>query len=649
MSDERHYGDYVCLICQNLVDLDSLATTPCSHCFCRTCLEEWIGRVTNNAHSQFLQHDGGSSSNNAPRCPTCSHDLVYSSKYGSMMIGKQSVTVQPLHVCQPLAYRVLKKIKVSCPLNSRVACTWEGDYGDVNDHLLSETAHEDCDVPQVDSEVSNDANANQSSSDKFPARHSQGTETVNSVATREMRHLALAQSFKEEGNDRFASGHNDEAKELYTKAISMLPGAEDNKLKATLLSNRAAAFLNLEKYSDCVQDCKKALNLDPTYLKVYVRKARCLTQQGKLHQAVETWLEASQKCNDESQTVIKKEQRKAECLNNLMNEGREQLKQGRYGTAKAAFGKVLRDTSAADALLGAAKSDLGLGLTESAMRLSLQIIKGFPDHVAEGYEVRGGCLFLMGDFDGGKKFINEALRQAPDLVSAQKLRRQCNTVLKQVKGARDHSFHRRFESALQLFTSAIGEYIGLPPKSALYCILYSERAEAYLRLKQYDAALKDCSLVLSSREDYKQTWLVNLQALHGLGRHETAKAHTEQLLKTWGANDTEIRQANNKADFEVRKMRRLDIYKLLGVSPVASELEIKQAYRRKSLDCHPNNVANSDMSPTGQKAAAERYRILGDAFEILCDELKRQLYDEGYDQKSIQERVDKAKKNARTL
>ena len=648
MSDENHYGDFVCLICQNVVALDALVTAPCSHCFCRTCLEDWIGRITNDENTHFRQYDDGESPD-APRCPTCSHDLLYShnvntgSKYSTTMIGKHSITVQSLDTCQPLAFRILKKIKVKCPLHSRIGCKWAGDYGDMKEHVLSKTAHAGYDASHLSS-------SNKKAPQSGPGENHSRPSGEQCLDDRERRNLALAQSFKEEGNDQFATGHNLEAKELYTKALSMIVGSDDNTLEATLYSNRAAVFLNLEEYASCIQDCKAALEIDPTYTKVYARASKALKHQGKFQQVVETWFEALQKCKEESREMIEKELAKAKRLNNMMKDGQDQLKEGSYGAAKATFGRVLRETTAVDAVIGAAKADLGLGQTESAMRLSLQVIKGHPDHVAEGYEIRGACLFLMGDFEGGRKLIIEALRQAPDLVSAQNLRRQCGKVMKQMKEAREHVFHRRFEKSVETFTEVIEDYgSSLPVRSQLYCILYSERSEAYLRLRQYDCALKDCAFALSAREDYKQAWLVRLQALRGLARHETAKADAEKLLNSWGANDTEIRQAHNKADFEVRKVKRFDYYKLFAVSQIASELEIKQAYRRMSLDCHPNNLTSTEMSASDRKLAEQRYRLLGEGLEILCDDFKRQLYDEGYDQVAIQERVEKAKRTAKTL
>ncbi|CAB9526757.1 DnaJ homolog subfamily C member 7 [Seminavis robusta] len=641
-SDERHYGDFICVICQQVVDLDALVTTPCSHCFCNQCLTEWVDRTSNNVVDDRLPYPYGSSSA-APRCPTCSHDILYShnvqaSKYAAMMIGKNTVTVQPLQTCQPLAYRVLKKIKVNCPLGSRVGCQWSGDYGDLKDHLLSKTAHDDCEIPVGSLPTTS------------PAKESASKQSSTSAIIEQERLFSLAISFKDEGNDQFSAGHIEEARELYSRALTMLSKTTDDKLKATCYSNRAAALLTLERYSECVQDCTKAIQLNPSYLKAYVRKAKALKQQGNLHQVAEVWAQAAEKCPDESaQKLIRTERPKAVYLNQLMKDGKQLLGQGSFAGAKAAYGRVLLETSAPDALVGAAKADLGLGLTESAMRFSHQIIRGLPDHIAEGYEIRGECLFLMGDFEGGQKLLSEALRQAPDLKSTQILRKRCNKVVALVKEARDLAFHRKFEQAVETYTDAIKEFLILPPKSTLFGMLYTERAESYLRLKQYDTALKEALVVLRVREDYKPAWLVRLQALHGLGRHADAKSDADNLVQRWG-DDTEIRQAQTKADFKVRKQHRLDLYSFLGVSPVASELEIKQAYNRESSECHPNKYGDdSEASEDEKKAAAKRYRLLGDALEILCDDFKRQLYDAGYDQQAIQERTEKARRAAKSL
>ena len=64
-----------------------------------------------------------------------------------------------------------------------------------------------------------------------------------------------------------------------------------------------------------------------------------------------------------------------------------------------------------------------------------------------------------------------------------------------------------------------------------------------------------------------------------------------------------------------------NLYKTLGVEKNASESEIKKAYRGLSLKYHPDR--NSDP------AAADLYKNINEAYEILSDEQKRRQYDLG--------------------
>ncbi|EZA57938.1 DnaJ-like protein subfamily C member [Ooceraea biroi] len=65
---------------------------------------------------------------------------------------------------------------------------------------------------------------------------------------------------------------------------------------------------------------------------------------------------------------------------------------------------------------------------------------------------------------------------------------------------------------------------------------------------------------------------------------------------------------------------RLDLYKLLGVEYTASVAEVKKAYRKKALTCHP------DKNPDNPRAA-ELFLELSQALEILTDFSARAAYD----------------------
>ena len=63
----------------------------------------------------------------------------------------------------------------------------------------------------------------------------------------------------------------------------------------------------------------------------------------------------------------------------------------------------------------------------------------------------------------------------------------------------------------------------------------------------------------------------------------------------------------------------MDYYKILNVSPNASESEIKKAYRSLSFKYHPDK--NPDPS------VAEQYKLINEAYETLNDPQKKSQYD----------------------
>ncbi|MBS0620257.1 MAG: molecular chaperone DnaJ [Verrucomicrobia bacterium] len=64
-----------------------------------------------------------------------------------------------------------------------------------------------------------------------------------------------------------------------------------------------------------------------------------------------------------------------------------------------------------------------------------------------------------------------------------------------------------------------------------------------------------------------------------------------------------------------------DYYETLGISRSASQDEIKKAYRKNALKYHP------DRNP-GDAAAEKQFKKISEAYEVLSDEKKKQMYDQ---------------------
>jgi molecular chaperone DnaJ len=64
-----------------------------------------------------------------------------------------------------------------------------------------------------------------------------------------------------------------------------------------------------------------------------------------------------------------------------------------------------------------------------------------------------------------------------------------------------------------------------------------------------------------------------------------------------------------------------DYYEVLGVERTASSEEVRKAYKREALKHHP------DRNP-GDAAAEAKFKVVNEAFQVLSDDEKRQIYDQ---------------------
>jgi tetratricopeptide (TPR) repeat protein len=586
-----------------------------------------------------------------------------------MMIGNTSVSVGKLSKVQPLADRLMKRIRVACPFRDKHDCSWEGDYNDLQAHLLSTTAHLDKSGIGLQNDIKNKRHRSELNLEQHETMSSGGTlqsdiSEKSMLLEKQERRRSLATSFKIEANAKFSSHNYPESRDLYSKALSILSTDNsthhsnstlpkhfieetDRGVAAILYANRSATNLMLKDYSRCIDDCDCALKLDDRYTKAYIRKSRALIQLGNFANAVSLFQPIfDMDLSPKDLKVVQEEFDTSTKLNELFCQGNSLLESKQYASAKGVYSSILRECSAPNLILKTAQADIGLGLTDSALRLSLQVIRANPG-LSEGYEIRGQVMQLMADFDGALKMFRQGLRLNPDSERIKAALKGCRTLQEKMNKAHGHAFRREFVQAIELFSSLLmDDSETLPEKSLLYCKILSKRGESYLRLKKYEEALKDASKAVYSREDHVPAWMIMMKALHGLGRHEDALAQMEDLMQRWGNSDKDIRTAYEHADFQVRKMKRPDFYELFGVSRLASELELKKAYKQRAKEWHPDRLRGSNFTDAERQEAEKKFKLLGEGLEILCDDFKRQLFDEGYDPEAIRDRVAAAKQAA---
>eukprot|EP00960_Hanusia_phi_P064852 765939-Hanusia_phi.AAC.6 len=503
ITDEQIISEFICPICVQLVE-DPIITV-CTHVFCKSCWEEWLAQVN--------------SSSKCPKCNACFMEVP-------------SKLAAPLRTGNALAWRILSRVQVKCPLDAH-GCQWRGEYSEIASHLTSSESH-----------------------------FSRGS--ADSVR-------ASAEAFKAQGNQRFEARSFKEAVKLYSKAITLDPSVP------SYYSNRAAAWLMLGAYHECISDCKAAIELDPTHARAHIRLSKALMEVGDLMEAHAYLAQAAQKNPEASELSL--EFARVSQLKMVFEEGKSNFEKEDYAAALECFQFVEHHCSTVPIQLWVAKASTQAGLCDSAISLTLRIIKK-DDKNAEAFYVRGLALFYGGDMEQGVKHLKESLRLDPDQsVVAQSLK-SLRAAMDCVTRAKECALKREFEETVRLLSDGL-DTCKFPAKAPLLAAIFSDRASANLRLQQFPDALRDCYSAIQIQDDHKEAWIVRANTLIAMGKPEEAREDMSRLLKVF-EQDNLFRHWYDKADFEVRKRERPDYYAILRVSTVATESEIKSAYKRSS-------------------------------------------------------------------
>ncbi|XP_034488554.1 tetratricopeptide repeat protein 1 [Drosophila innubila] len=94
-----------------------------------------------------------------------------------------------------------------------------------------------------------------------------------------------ADKLKLQGNELFKNDDALRAVEAYTEALNICPST-NSKERAVLFANRAAAKMKLSSVKSAIDDCTKAIELYPEYVRALLRRAKLYEQDDRLDEAL---------------------------------------------------------------------------------------------------------------------------------------------------------------------------------------------------------------------------------------------------------------------------------------------------------------------------------------------------------------------------
>lgn len=143
-------------------------------------------------------------------------------------------------------------------------------------------------------------------------------------------------TLKSDGNTAFKAADYDKAIELYTEALTVCPKSFKTE-RSVLFGNRGAAYIQKELKDLAIADCTKSLELNDTYLKALVRRAKLYEDTDKLDESLADYkrILELEPGNGEARAVIPRLNQKIEVRN-------EKLKEEMLGKLKDLGNMILR-------------------------------------------------------------------------------------------------------------------------------------------------------------------------------------------------------------------------------------------------------------------------------------------------------------------
>lgn len=443
------------------------------------------------------------------------------------------------------------------------------------------------------------------------------------------RNRKTSRDFKCEADEKYEKAEYAASCELYSRALLE---TLDRTTKAQVLhGNRSAAYFMAGRYAECISDCLQVAQLDPTNSsKMLHRAVKAATLAGDLDEALRIVLLAAPNMQQDREKL-------EEAIDNY-NAAMAQHPQGgqaleeRWQVLIAKFpGTVVFRVQLAEAYAFSKRYEKAVevlsvesGQIRSAVvgyRIAKYLYSSGFEHfdrarlVLEDVRLSPECLATVGD---GSKESCDRLISLLNLVDDEKQ-----------KGNNLFST-REYGSSVTHYTRAIDAD---PSNARVLKVLYCNRAAAFKELGRARDGVEDCSRAIICDPHFSKAYARRARCSLQLSDYDAAIRDFKRAIQYEPGEDDlqrELRGAEASAAKEVE--REKDYYYVLGVSRTTAEKEIKMKYRELSLRWHPDKCVSL---PAEEKVQAERkFKVVGEAYSVLSDPLRRQEYDRRLDKDS---------------
>ncbi|XP_043602883.1 dnaJ homolog subfamily C member 7 isoform X1 [Bombus pyrosoma] len=429
---------------------------------------------------------------------------------------------------------------------------------------------------------------------------------------KECSRLAKMQTAKE----LYGGKQYKEALKEYSELIELYPNTP------LLYANRAACYMMLDKYPPALKDAKKCIELDPKIYKAYVRIIKCCLILGDIVQA-ETTLSKLLEIDPENKGITT-EKKDLEYVKKFLKDADAAYNAKDYRKVVYCMDRCCDVSNRCTRFkLTKAECLVFLGRYQEAQEIANDILH-LDKQNADAIYVRAMCLYFQDNIDRAFAHFQQVLRLAPDHAKALEIYKRAKNLKKKKEEGNAAYEMEQYLKAYQLYTEALT----IDPQNIVTnAKLHFNKATVAAKLNRLNESVTECTEALKLDEKYLKALLRRAASYMELKEYEKAVRDLEKAYKMDKSSDNKRLLMEGK--LALKRSKRKDYYKILGIDKNASTDDIKKAYRKRAMVHHPDRHPNATEGE--KKEQEKKFKEVGEAYGILSDPKKRSRYDSGHD------------------